>query len=90
MGTGTWSCHASKIIPGFAGVDIRKTNSLWTVFILLNLGNTWRITSQLLTDFYPEAFRFIGISGFIELTALGLWGYELLRNINAGKRIRMN
>jgi len=58
---------SSKVVPGFAGVDVRKTNSLWAVFILLNLGNTWRITSQILTDFYPEAFRFIGFSGFIEL-----------------------
>ncbi|NLC85448.1 MAG: NnrS family protein [Bacteroidales bacterium] len=79
---------SSKIIPGFAGLDIRKTNSLWIVFILLNLGNTWRITSQILTDFYPEAFKFIGVSGFIELTALGLWGYDLIRNIQAGKRIQ--
>ncbi|MDD3658641.1 MAG: NnrS family protein, partial [Lascolabacillus sp.] len=81
---------SSKIIPGFAGVDFRKTNSLWSVFILLNLGNTWRITSQILTDFYPEAFSFIGVSGFIELIALGLWGYEMIRNIKAGKHIRIN
>ncbi len=79
---------SSKVVPGFANVDVRKTNSLWAVFILLNLGNTWRITSQILTDFYPEAFRFIGFSGFIELTALSLWGYELIRNIQAGKRIQ--
>ena len=81
---------SSKIIPGVAGVDFRKTNSLWSVFILLNLGNTWRITSQILTDFYPEAFSFIGVSGFIELIALGLWGYEMIRNIKAGKHIRIN
>lgn len=79
---------SSKVVPSFAGVDIRKTNSLWVVFILLNLGNTWRITSQISTDFYPEAFQFIGFSGFIELTALGLWGCELIRNIQTGKRIQ--
>ncbi len=79
---------SSKVVPGFAGIDVRKANALWAVFVLLNLGNTWRITSQILTDFYPEAFRFIGFSGFIELTALGLWGYELMRNIQAGKRIQ--
>lgn len=77
---------SSKVVPDFAGVDVRKTNSLWAVFILLNLGNTWRITSQILTDFYPEAFRFIGFSGFIELTALSLWGYELIRNIRTGEK----
>ncbi len=71
---------SSKVVPNFAGIDIKKTNSLWLVFILLNLGNTWRITSQIITDFNPEAFKFIGVSGFIELTALALWGIELLKN----------
>ena len=79
---------SAKVVPGFSGIDIRKTSSLWLVFILLNVGNTWRIVSQITTDFYPEAFRFIGISGFIELTALGLWGYELIRNIRAGIRLK--
>ena len=79
---------SAKVVPGFSGIDIRKTSSLWLVFILLNVGNSWRIVSQITTDFYPEAFRFIGISGFIELTALGLWGYELIRNIRAGIRLK--
>lgn len=77
---------SSKVVPGFSGLDIRKTNSLWVVFILLNLGNTWRITTQIITDFNPGAFNLIGFSGFIELTALALWGYELIRNIREGKR----
>ncbi|HHV85208.1 MAG TPA: NnrS family protein [Petrimonas sp.] len=78
---------SSKVVPIFSGIDIRKTNSLWAVFILLNLGNAWRIISQITTDFFPQAFGVIGISGFIELTALGLWGYELIKNIQAGKRM---
>lgn len=80
---------SSKVVPAFSGVDIRKTNKLWAVFILLNLGNTWRITAQIMTDFFPEAFRFIGVSGFIELTALGLWGFELIRNMHQGDRIML-
>ena len=72
---------SSKMVPKFAGTDLRNTSSLWVVFILLNLGNTWRITSQIFTDFNPEAFKLIGFSGFIELIALGLWGYELVRNM---------
>ncbi|MDO5665667.1 MAG: NnrS family protein [Bacteroidia bacterium] len=76
---------SAKIVPLFSGIDIRKTNSLWIVFILLNLGNTWRITSQIATDFFPKAFDIIGYSGFIELTALALWGYELIKNIRAGR-----
>ncbi len=81
---------SSKVVPGFAGIDVKKTNSLWAVFIIFNIGNTWRITAQILTDFYPEAFNFIAFSGFIELIALGLWGYELIKNMNASKRIQIN
>lgn len=79
---------SAKVVPIFSGTDMRKTSSLWTVFILLNLGNAWRITSQITTDFYSQAFWVIGVSGFIELTALGLWGYELVKNIRDGKRLR--
>ena len=79
---------SAKVVPVFSGTDMRKTSSLWTVFILLNLGNAWRITSQITNDFYPQGFWVIGVSGFIELTALGLWGYELVKNIQAGKRLR--
>lgn len=79
---------SAKVVPIFSGTDLRKTSSLWIVFILLNLGNAWRITSQITTDFYPQAFWVIGVSGFIELTALGLWGYELVKNIQDGKRLR--
>ena len=32
----------------------------------------------------------IGISGFIELTALGIWGFELIRNMLEGKKLREN
>ena len=78
---------SSKVVPAFSGIDIRRTNSLWVVFILLNLGNAWRVISQITTDFFPEAYRIIGFSGFIELTALGIWGYELIRNMRAGKRV---
>lgn len=79
---------SAKVVPIFSGIDMRNTSSLWTVFILLNLGNAWRIISQITTDFFPQAFWVIGVSGFIELTALGLWGYELIKNIQAGKRLR--
>lgn len=78
---------SGKVVPAFSDVDIRKTSNLWAVFILLNLGNTWRITAQIMTDFFPEAFRFIGVSGFIELTALALWGFELIRNMRQGAKL---
>lgn len=81
---------SSKVVPMFAGINPRQTNSLWVTFILLNVGNTWRVVSQITTDFYPTAFGIIGISGFIELVALSLWGYELIRNIRAGNRLQVD
>lgn len=77
------SAHA---VPAFSKIDVKKTNSLLVVFILLNLGNLLRISSQIITDFHPEAFNIMGFSGFIEVTAMVLWGIELIRNISAGKR----
>ena len=38
------------------------------------------------TDFQPAAFDIIGFSGFIEVTALAIWGVDLIGNIRAGKR----
>ena len=77
---------SARVVPHFSGIDSAKTRSLWLVFILLNLGNLLRITSQITTDFQPAAFDIIGFSGFIEVTALAIWGVDLIGNIRAGKR----
>jgi hypothetical protein len=77
---------SARVVPYFSGVEPSKTRSLWLVFILLNLGNMLRITSQITTDFQPAAFNIIGFSGFIEVIALAIWGFELICNIRAGKR----
>ncbi len=76
---------SAHVTPRFSGIKPFKTRSP-TVFILLNLGNMLRITSQITTDFQPAAFNIIGFSGFIEVTALAIWGFELICNIRAGKR----
>ena len=76
---------SARVVPYFSGVEPSKTRSLWLVFILLNLGNMLRITSQITTDFQPAAFNIIGFSGFIEVIALAIWGFELICNIRAGK-----
>ena len=78
---------SSKIVPTLSGVDVKRTNSLWPTFILLNLGNLTRVTFQIATDFSPSAYPVMGISGFIEVVGLTLWGYELFANMRVGKKL---
>ena len=77
---------SSKVVPTLSGVDIKRVNLLWPTFVLLNLGNLTRVSFQIATDFSPSAYSVMGISGFIEVVGLMLWGYELLANMLAGSR----
>jgi len=78
---------SSKVVPTLSGVDLRRARSLWPTFLLLNLGNMTRVSFQIATDFSPAAYRVMGISGFIEVVGLTLWGYELFANMRAGKKL---
>ena len=73
---------SSKVVPTLAGLDVRSARSLWPTFLLLNVGNLTRVSFQIATDFSPAAYKVMGISGFIEVVGLALWGYELLVNMN--------
>ena len=72
---------SSKIVPTLSGIDVKRTNSLWPTFVLLNAGNLTRVTFQIATDFSPAAYPVMGISGFIEVVGLALWGWELFANM---------
>jgi len=65
---------SSKVVPA-------RSNSLWPTFVLLNLGNLTRVSFQIATDFSPSGYLIMGISGFIEVVGLTLWGYELFSNM---------
>lgn len=78
---------SSKVVPTLSGIDVKRTNSLWPTFVLLNLGNLTRVSFQIATDFSPVAYPVMGISGFIEVVGLTLWGYELVSNIRIGKKL---
>ena len=78
---------SSKVVPKLSGIDVKRTNSLWPTFVLLNAGNLTRVSFQIATDFSPAAYAVMGISGFIEVVGLTLWGYELFSNMRAGKKI---
>jgi hypothetical protein len=79
---------SSKIVPTLSGVDIRRASTLWVTFFLLNLGNCLRVTTEIATDYFPAAYRIMGVSGFIEVIALGLWGYELAKNMRFGMALQ--
>jgi uncharacterized protein involved in response to NO len=78
---------SSKVVPTLSGVDVRRARSLWPTFVLLSLGNVTRVSFQIATDFSPQAYQIMGISGFIEVVGLALWGYELVANIREGKKL---
>ena len=79
---------SSKVVPTLSGVDVRGARSLWPTFILLNVGNLTRVSFQIATDFSPAAYKVMGISGFIEVVGLTLWGYELIANMRVGYKLQ--
>lgn len=78
---------SSKVVPTLSGIDVRRANSFWPTFVLLNLGNLTRVSFQIATDFSASAYSVMGISGFIEVVGLTLWGYELFANIRVGRKL---
>jgi len=80
---------SSKVVPTLSGIDVKCTRSLWPTFLLLNLGNLTRVSFQIATDFSPAAYKVMGVSGFIEVVGLTLWGYELLSNMRAERNSLM-
>lgn len=55
-----------------------KTFQKRIAFFLLNVGCLARVSLQILSDFYPEAYHFIFLSGLLELSATLVWGLPLL------------
>lgn len=78
---------SSKVVPILSGVDVRRAPSLWPAFLLLNVGNLTRVSTQIATDFIPSAYYVMGVSGFVEVVGLALWGGELIRNMRVGVKL---
>ena len=77
---------AARVVPILAGTGSTQLSSLWGPFILLNIGNTGRVTLQILTDFIPRiAYPLVGLTGFLEFGALAWWGVELWRVMNISR-----
>ncbi|MGA3323180.1 MAG: NnrS family protein [Terriglobia bacterium] len=80
---------ASRVVPILAGVDSKRISSLWGPFILFNLGCGGRVVLQILTDFIPNAaYPLVGVTGFIEVSALAWWGVELWHTMNLSRTNR--
>jgi hypothetical protein len=75
--------YASKMVPTFRGVNIYSLKLSELTFILLNLGIFLRMFFQLLVPRYPAvAYPVVGISGWIEVTALGMFAYNIWKTMN--------
>ena len=68
---------AAKFVPGVRGYSVRHLPTLVGPFILINLGCALRVSTQTLTDWHPAFYGIIGISGTLEVIALGWWGIHL-------------
>ena len=70
----------SKVIPALRGFNFNAAGAsqFWGPFILLNTGCALRVITQTLTDFQPLFFKVIGVSGTLEVLALGWWGISML------------
>jgi hypothetical protein len=80
---------SSRVVPILAGVDSSRLTSLWAPFVLLNVGCAGRVSLQILTDIFPgAAFPLVGLTGFVELTALAWWGVGLWRVMDLAKTSR--
>ncbi|MFZ3213836.1 MAG: hypothetical protein WA188_20205 [Terriglobales bacterium] len=80
---------AARVVPILAGVDARRLSNLWGPFLLITLGNSGRVLLQIATDFYPNvAYPLVGLTGFIEVTALAWWGIGLWRVMNQSRTQR--
>lgn len=77
----------SQMILGFGSHVVARMNDLpekslaplWSVFLLLNLGNAARVGLEVATDYSSAAFMPMGVTGFVELVALGIWAYHVGR-----------
>ncbi|MCW5943432.1 MAG: hypothetical protein KIS66_14465 [Fimbriimonadaceae bacterium] len=61
------------VVARMHGMAEERLAGLWSVFILLNLGNAARVALEILTDYRATAFAPMGWTGFVELVALGIW-----------------
>ncbi|GAX60630.1 hypothetical protein SCALIN_C13_0143 [Candidatus Scalindua japonica] len=78
--------YASKMVPTFKGVGMHSIKLANFSFYLLNIGCFLRVYTQIMIGLsHSENFYYslIGFSGWIELTAIGIFGYNVWKTMNA-------
>ena len=78
----------SHVVARMNDLDERRLPSLWSVFILLNVGNTARVTLEIATDFTLAAYAPMGITGFVELLGLAIWAYHVARPLLSSRLLK--
>ncbi len=76
--------YASKMVPTFKGVNMYSIRLSDASFFLINIGCFLRVSTQVMIglkgDFY---YSLIGFSGWIELAAIGIFGLNIWKTMNA-------
>ncbi len=77
--------YASKMVPTFKGIDMHSLKLSNITFVLLNIGCFIRVFSQILVGISEGKSVFyvaVGTSGWFELAALGIFGYNLWKTMD--------
>lgn len=71
----------SHVAARMNDLDDAMLPKLWPTFWLLNMGNAARVACEIATDYTDLAFRPMGLTGFVELAGLALWGVVMVRTM---------
>lgn len=82
--------YASKMIPTFKGIDMYSLKLSNLTFILLNTGCFLRVFSQILVGINekPLFYAVMGSSGWFEVAAIGIFGYNLWKTMNTTQEVK--
>lgn len=79
----------THVISRMNDLPEEKQRALWATFWLLNLGNAGRVGLEIAIDYTPSAYGPMGMTGFVELVGLAIWGILMvsimLRHRQKGK-----
>ena len=76
--------YASKMVPTFKGVGMYSIRLADLSFYLINIGCFLRVSTQIMIGLSNDSYySLIGFSGWIELAAIGIFGYNVWKTMNA-------
>ena len=76
--------YASKMVPTFKGVGMYSIKLADLSFYLINIGCFLRVSTQIMIGLSNDSYySLIGFSGWIELAAIGIFGYNVWKTMNA-------